>query len=79
MKSAILAATLASAAAFAPSQVAQTSTALNGAFDNEVGAASPWGEYFFCNEIMIMYVFNTTFLYLILIYNSSLVHRILFI
>jgi len=33
--------------------VAQTSTtALNGAFDNEVGAASPWGaetwgEYFF--------------------------------
>ena len=43
MKSAILAATLASVAAFAPSQVAQTSTALNGAFDNEVGAASPWG------------------------------------
>jgi len=37
--------------------VAQTSTALNGAFDNEVGAASPWGPEtwgkFFYNAMKI--------------------------
>ena len=41
MKSVIFAAALASAAAFAPTPVAKTTTALNGAFDNEIGAASP--------------------------------------
>eukprot|EP00579_Thalassiosira_antarctica_P005376 CAMPEP_0201882024 /NCGR_PEP_ID=MMETSP0902-20130614/12919_1 /ASSEMBLY_ACC=CAM_ASM_000551 /TAXON_ID=420261 /ORGANISM="Thalassiosira antarctica, Strain CCMP982" /LENGTH=202 /DNA_ID=CAMNT_0048410383 /DNA_START=39 /DNA_END=647 /DNA_ORIENTATION=+ len=40
MKSTIVAALIGSAAAFAPSPVTQTSTALNGAFDNEIGAAS---------------------------------------
>jgi len=41
MKCAILAAIIGSAAAFAPVPVAKTSTALAGAFDNEIGAASP--------------------------------------
>mmetsp|Transcript_5794 Transcript_5794/g.8643 ORF Transcript_5794/g.8643 Transcript_5794/m.8643 type:complete len:203 (-) Transcript_5794:302-910(-) len=40
MKSTIVAALIGSAAAFAPAPVAKTSTALNGAFDNEIGAAS---------------------------------------
>ncbi len=42
MKLAILSLLTASAAAFAPSKVAQTSTALN-AFDNELGAQEPLG------------------------------------
>ncbi|KAL7554190.1 hypothetical protein ACHAWF_017592 [Thalassiosira exigua] len=41
MKSALVAALVGSAGAFAPAPVAKTSTALNGAFDNEIGAASP--------------------------------------
>mmetsp|Transcript_15799 Transcript_15799/g.20319 ORF Transcript_15799/g.20319 Transcript_15799/m.20319 type:complete len:203 (-) Transcript_15799:289-897(-) len=40
MKSVIVAALVGSAAAFAPAPEAKTSTALNGAFDNEIGAAS---------------------------------------
>ena len=41
MKLAVLATLAASAAAFAPAPVAQKTTALNGAFDNEIGAVSP--------------------------------------
>mmetsp|Transcript_26178 Transcript_26178/g.54874 ORF Transcript_26178/g.54874 Transcript_26178/m.54874 type:complete len:204 (-) Transcript_26178:360-971(-) len=43
MKTAILATLLATAAAFAPTPItkASTTTALSGAFDNEIGAASP--------------------------------------
>jgi hypothetical protein len=41
MKLAVFAALAGSAAAFAPVQVGKTTTALNGAFDNEIGAASP--------------------------------------
>jgi hypothetical protein len=44
MKLAILATLAASAAAFAPSKVAQTSTALN-AFDNELGVQPPLGFF----------------------------------
>ena len=44
MKLAILASLLASAAAFAPTKVAQTSTALN-AFEGELGAQPPLGFY----------------------------------
>ena len=44
MKSAILATLAASAAAFAPAPVAQTSTALN-AFEGELGAQPPLGFY----------------------------------
>ena len=40
MKSAIVAALIGSAAAFAPAPAAKTTTAINGAFDNEIGAAS---------------------------------------
>ena len=40
MKLALLATLLAGASAFAPAQVGKTATALNGAFDNEIGAAS---------------------------------------
>lgn len=40
MKSAILASCLAAAAAFAPAQTGKASTALNSAFDGEIGAAS---------------------------------------
>jgi hypothetical protein len=41
MKTAIIATLVASAAAFAPAQVGKASTSLSGAFDNEIGAASP--------------------------------------
>ena len=44
MKSAILASCLAAATAFAPAQTGKASTALNGAFDGEIGAASA-GEF----------------------------------
>merc|ERR1719354_1202234 len=44
MKLAILATLAASAAAFAPSKVAQTSTALN-AFEDELGAQPPLGFF----------------------------------
>ena len=44
MKTAILASLIASAAAFAPSKVAQTSTALN-AFEEELGSQPPLGFY----------------------------------
>jgi len=40
MKSTLVAALIGSAAAFAPAPLAKTTTALNGAFDNEIGAAS---------------------------------------
>ena len=40
MKLALLTTLLAGASAFAPAQVGKTATALNGAFDNEIGAAS---------------------------------------
>jgi len=40
MKTAILATLVAGAAAFAPAQTGKASTALNAAFDNEIGAAS---------------------------------------
>jgi len=40
MKSAIVAALIGSAAAFAPVPAARATTSLNGAFDNEIGAAS---------------------------------------
>ena len=47
MKSAILATLIASAAAFAPTKDAATSTALNlnSAFENELGAQAPFGFY----------------------------------
>eukprot|EP00571_Detonula_confervacea_P010650 CAMPEP_0172306818 /NCGR_PEP_ID=MMETSP1058-20130122/7803_1 /TAXON_ID=83371 /ORGANISM="Detonula confervacea, Strain CCMP 353" /LENGTH=201 /DNA_ID=CAMNT_0013018817 /DNA_START=75 /DNA_END=680 /DNA_ORIENTATION=+ len=41
MKLALLTTLLAGASAFAPAPVAKTTTSLNGAFDNEIGAASP--------------------------------------
>ena len=41
MKLALLATLLGSAAAFAPTPAGKTTTALSGAFDNEIGAASP--------------------------------------
>ena len=41
MKLAVLATLAASAAAFAPAPVAQKTTALNGAFDNQIGGVSP--------------------------------------
>ena len=40
MKSAIVAALIGSAAAFAPAPATKTTTSLNGAFDGEIGAAS---------------------------------------
>ena len=40
MKTAILATLVAGTAAFAPAQTGKATTALNGAFDNEIGAAS---------------------------------------
>ena len=40
MKTAILATLIAGTAAFAPAQTGKATTALNGAFDNEIGAAS---------------------------------------
>merc|ERR1719162_2661660 len=43
MKSAILATLIATAAAFAPTKDASTSTALNMAFENELGAQAPLG------------------------------------
>ncbi len=51
MKLAILATLAASAAAFAPSKVAQTSTALN-AFENEIGAQKPLGYWDPLNLLM---------------------------
>jgi len=45
MKLAIVASLIASAAAFAPSKVAQSSTALNGAFEDELGAQPPLGFF----------------------------------
>ena len=44
MKSVILAATIASAAAFAPAQTGKAATALN-AFENELGAQPPLGFF----------------------------------
>jgi len=41
MKLALLTTLLAGASAFAPVQISKATTALNGAFDNEIGAASP--------------------------------------
>jgi hypothetical protein len=45
MKSAVLASILATAAAFAPAQQATTSTALNNAFESELGAQPPLGFF----------------------------------
>jgi Chlorophyll A-B binding protein len=45
MKLAVLASLIASAAAFAPSQQGKASTALNMAFENEVGAQVPLGYW----------------------------------
>jgi Chlorophyll A-B binding protein len=45
MKTAILATLIASAAAFAPAKDASRSTALNMAFENELGAQAPLGFY----------------------------------
>jgi hypothetical protein len=45
MKLAVLSSLLAGAAAFAPTQVAKTSTSLNMAFENELGAQEPLGFY----------------------------------
>merc|ERR1712003_218469 len=44
MKSAVIAATLATASAFAPSQTSKATTALN-AFENELGVQPPLGFY----------------------------------
>ena len=44
-RSALLAAILGSAAAFAPQQASSRSTALSGSFDNEIGVQAPLGFF----------------------------------
>ena len=45
MKTAVLASLIASAAAFAPAKQAVTATALNNAFEDELGAQPPLGFF----------------------------------